>query len=299
MRLHLMCIVLCGALSAGCVALKPAAPVQATVLLSVTFNGEYAHESEPIGLIVNVDEQPGAVGWQFAFAPSTAIAGHDARFLVKLDLPPGRHRLTRLSGITPGGLAAPELDVDPDMAFQASPNATDYLGHIELSPAVAGNRAAPEATRVVIANAYDEELPGFVKTWPTLRSRAIGRRAPQATTAVVSRPHLQESTAGNGKEVPAVRLDAAAASALPLKARAAFEIFLQSRYPRAFAIASSGQTGAATGGRNVIARSLEHCNRAASFAGRRSSCRLFALDDTLISSLQVSGTALDSRMPGR
>jgi len=85
------------------------------------------------------------------------------------------------------------------------------------------------------------------------------------------------------------RLDSSAAAGLPSLAQQAFRDFLHSPYPRAFTVSTSGYyTGMAVGGADVIGRALRDC-RLAQPPERKARCRLFALDDTLLSSLQ--GTA--------
>src|SRR5882757_7434553 len=160
------------ALLVGCVPLNPQArrhavvPSDSTVLFTVTLSGTSAPDRQPTGLIVNVEAQHGSTIKQFAFIPNSSIPGHHTSFLVRLDLPAGRYSLTRFSATTADGAVIPQLDIAPRMAFDMRPKATDYLGHVELRNPDIEDGSAPDASRLVIADAYEEELPNFVHAWP-------------------------------------------------------------------------------------------------------------------------------------
>jgi hypothetical protein len=280
---------------AACVSLKPPnrqPHPQSTVLLSVALTRESVRDAQPTGLIVGIDEQPGSAGLQFAFAPNVRIPGHYTTFLIRLDLPPGHHRLSRLSGVIEGGALAPGFDVTPQMSFEVRARTTDYLGHIEVR-APAGTDSVSKQTSVVIADAYESDLPNFIHDWPALRGHAIARRAPKgiaeisapARESAAQQPAQGAGTQRSGQSGAPARLDATAAAGLPSQARAAFHSFLKSRYPRAFAVTDAGFTGTAVGGVDVINRALRKC-RLADRVPEKSACRLFAVDDTLISSMQ-------------
>ena len=280
---------------AACVSLKPPKPQphpQSTVLLSVALTRESARDASPTGLIVGIDEQSGSAGLQFAFAPNVRIPGHYTTFLIRLDLPPGHHRLSRLSGVIDGGALAPGFDVTPQMTFEVRARTTDYLGHIEVKTP-AGTDSVSRQTSVVIADAYESDLPNFIHDWPALRGHAVARRAPKGITAISAparesaalQPAPGAGTQPSGQSGATARLDATAAAGLPSQARAAFHSFLKSGYPRAFAVTDAGFTGIAVGGVQVIDRALRKCRLAAP-APEKPPCRLFAVDDTLISSMQ-------------
>lgn len=282
---------------AGCVPLHPqrqpraAVSTNATVLFTVTLSSAPVLDPEPMGLIVDVQAEQGATLRQFAFTPNTYLPGHRATFLVRLDLPPGNYRLVRFSAIAADGMPIPQFDVAFGMAFAIRKKETDYIGHIELSnPGAVG----VDASRLVIVDAYKDELSDFVGAWPTLRRRAIGRRVHAEATQIP----LQTSSQGDRRQPPRAatasgaivlaRLDVSCAAGLPPNARRAFKDFLESSYPRAFAVTASGSYGTAAGGADVIGRALRECRRAQA-GPRKESCRLFALDDTLLSSM--SGAA--------
>jgi hypothetical protein len=275
---------------AGCVSTKPKIQPHATVLFSVVLRGELLGDRQPTGLIVTVDNGDASEGKQFAFNPNTRIPGHYASFLVRLDLPGGRHRLSGLSGVSGNGVSVPEFDVVLNRPFEARNRETDYLGHFELSYGTLSNPAvqqrAPITSGLVLCDAYADDFPEFVHAWPTLRHYTVARRAPPGIVTVEtdfrSRAALDQPAHQAEQHAVVVRLDASAAARLPPRAQAAFRAFLKSAYPRAFAVATSGDTGTAVGGGGVIERAVLNCRRALASA-QKPGCRLFALDDTLIS----------------
>jgi len=274
----------------GCVSSKPAVPPHATVLLSVVLRGELAGDRQPTGLIVTLDGTDAVEGKPFAFSPTTRIPGHYTTFLVRLDLPGGHHRLTGLSGVSGNGVPAPEFDVVLNRPFEAQNRQTEYLGHFELSYTRATGSSAPERgplmSGLVLADAYADDFPDFVHAWPNLRRAFVARRAPPDMVTVATgfrNPAALNPPAGQaGQSATVARLDASAAAGLPPRAQVAFRAFLKSPYPRAFVVASSGDSGTAVGGGDVIERAVRSCRRGLPSA-KKPGCRLFALDDTLIS----------------
>jgi hypothetical protein len=274
------------ALLVGCVSLKPEAQPHSTVLLSVTLCSDPMPDlQQPTGLIVNVEATHGSTAKQFAFMLNSRPAGHYA-FLVRLDLPSGPYKLSRLSATTADGEAIQQFDIATGLTFDARSKSTDYIGHIELRTG-SDVQSAPNTSRFVIADAYPDELPSFVHAWPALRARAIGRRAMPGMTVYFGRSPgraTQQGVPPDANAAPvAAGLDLSSAAGLPPYAQQAFRYFLRKSYPRAFAVTDSGYyTGMATGGTDVMERALEDCIRAQP-AEPKSRCRLFALDDTLLS----------------
>jgi hypothetical protein len=273
---------------AGCVSSKPPVKPHATVLFSVVLRGEFVGDRQPTGLIVTVDNGDAIEGKQFAFNPSTRIPGNYTSFLVRLDLPGGSHRVTGLSGVSGNG-AAPEFDVMLNRPFEARNRETEYLGHFELNYGGQGDASVagrpPLTSSLVLADAYDDDFPEFVRAWPTLRHHAVARRAPPRIVTVDAEFRnpvaLGQALHRDGELAVVARLDASAAAGLSPRAQAAFRTFLTSGYPRAFAIATSGETGMAVGGGDVIERAMRSCRRIHPTA-QKPGCRLFALDDTLL-----------------
>ena len=246
-------------------------------------------DRQPTGLIVTIDNTEATEGKQFAFNPTTRIPGHYTTFLVRLDLPGGHHRLTGLSGVSGNGVPAPEFDVVLNKPFEAQNRQTEYLGHFELSYGRSTDPAAPQRaplmSSLVLADAYADDFPEFVRAWPNLRRFAVARRAPAGIVTVATgfrNPAALDQPAHLSEQPAAVvRLDASAAAGLPPRAQVAFRAFLKSAYPRAFAVTNSGDTGTAVGGGDVIERAVRNCRARASV--KKPGCHLFALDDTLIS----------------
>lgn len=277
----LLCAVLAVMLLSGCVALKPAKQTiaTATVLFTVVLSGEILQQREAAGLIVTIDGQPNEPGWQVAFPANARVPGHYTSFLVRLELPAGAHKLNRLSAMVKGDAAAAPIEIEPDMSFEVRANATDYLGRIEVS----------SSSKAVLTDAYQSDFPELVRAWPLLRKQKVGRRAPQGEVMVSLQPSAPVPTAAAQTEPP-LRLDASAVAEMSKRIQREFDSFLKSGYPRAFAVAASGDTGRASGGKNVIGRALANCKRSQP-EPRKARCRLFALDDTLLSSLQVAAPA--------
>jgi hypothetical protein len=287
---------------AGCVSNKPAVPPHAIVLFSVVLRGDFVGDRQPTGLIVTLDNGDAIEGKQFAFNPSTRIPGNYTRFLVRLDLPGGSHRLTGLSGVRGNGVPTPEFDVVLDRPFATPNRETDYLGHFELSYGRPGDPAvlqrAPLTSSLVLADAYEDDFPEFVRAWPTLRRHAVARRAPPRVVSVETNLRngaaLEQAAYRNEGTAVAVRLDATAAAGLPPQAQAAFRAFLKSAHPRAFAVGASGDSGMAVGGRDVIERAVSHCRRTRP-AAHEPGCHLFALDDTLVAQTRATSGAKPSK----
>lgn len=168
-------------LVAGCAPMTPRGPAstarsESTVLLNVRFDITDVRERPPAGVVVSIDEQNGPENRQFAFGPNTRIPGGYADFLVRLDLPPGAYRVRRVSGVN-DGVVKPQYDVDVELGFEVRPNATEYLGRIEIRvPAAAGESAAKSPPIVSVVDRYEEDLPDLVRAWPTLRTRNVARR---------------------------------------------------------------------------------------------------------------------------
>jgi hypothetical protein len=283
-------------LLAGCVSLQKAPhPHFSSVLFSVKLSGEAPPDQQPTGIIVSVESKQGLGGGQFAFAANSRVPGYYTTFLARLDLPTGRYRLARLSATTANGAVTTQFDVSLGMLFDVRSGTSEYIGHIELTDSyVPGVNAATTPT-AVIADAFESELPNFLHAWPSLHARGIERRAPTHTLAIPARlaghsgpePDARPQIAPPAPALvgrSAARLELRDAQGLPPQALRAFAQFLESSYPRAFTVAASGDTGMAVGGEDVIGRALRNCKRVQPNQ-HKASCQLFALDDTLLSSI--------------
>jgi hypothetical protein len=296
-----LCATACVTLLVGCVSLQGTTHSHtASILFSVKLCGDSPPGWQPTGLIVSIESKQGRGGGQFAFTANSQLPGYYTTFLARLDLPPGRYRLSRLSATTANGATTSQFDVSLGMLFDVRSRSPEYIGHIELTDAHTAGASAVATTRAVIADAYDSELPSFLHAWPSLRGREIERRALATITAIPVRlaeraerapipsPESRFPVEPAPAASSAARLELRDAQGLPPQALRAFESFLHSGYPRAFTLAASGDTGMAVGGQDVIGRAMSDCKRAQPGA-RKASCRLFALDDTLVSSIQAVG----------
>jgi hypothetical protein len=286
-KLALWFIVVAAVLLGGCAAQRPAQKANASLLLTVVIKGDPALLQEPPeALIVTLDDVSAGRTRQFAFEANSRIPGHRAEFPVRMDVPAGRHRLSGVSGVMADGAPIQGLEFMFTVEVEARAGATHYLGHLEASGAMSRGEPGSDAPGMVLVDAYEDDLPDFVHAWPELRRRKIGRHAPQEATMVAL---IRPSGHAANEDSRAAPLDASVASHLPERAQLAFEKFLNSQYPRAFAVGSSGAAGLAAGGTNVIERALRECRRAQ--GGRQQPCTLFALDDTLMQSLEGSSGA--------
>jgi hypothetical protein len=271
------CLLCALTLLTGCVSLKSDGLSRSTILLGVHVENDRAASAVINGLIASFEGESRNPGGQFAFPADAASTVSRAEFLLRVELSPGHYRLSRLSGVTRGGVDELRFDTEVDMQFEARSGATQYLGRIVLN-----------GTDVKSVDAFKEDRVRLVRSWPSLRGRSIQHRQQPAIARVIPPPPPAPVIAGKGEYVPPAKLERDAEKLLPAGARPAFRKFLQARPPRAFAIAGSGNFGVASGGSNVVQRALQSCRGAA--AAKRS-CQLFALDDTLINSIDWTGKA--------
>jgi len=289
--LYALLVIVCGSGLAS----KSFAAARSSVLFSVHVSDDVAAGFSIDGLIVNIEGDSQNPGGQFAFPADPSSTVGRAQFLVRAELLPGYYRLSRLSGVMRGGGDDLRFDVEVDMPIEVRTGAADYLGRIELSRPAAANRAD---SSIKLSDGYKEDRPRFIRAWPALRSRALQKRKPSPITLVVlaSPPPPAPQKQGRGQFLPPVQLDRTAEPQLPVKARAAFRAFLKSKAPRAFAFAGSGGFGFASGGENVVGRALQSCKNS---APSKQDCRLFALDDTLVSAIDWSAKPPSPLSPRR
>jgi hypothetical protein len=270
-------------LACSTVAAKDGGASRSTVLLTIYVSDAAATGLPVDGLIVNITGDSQNPGGQFAFPADSASVSGRALFLVRAELLPGYYRLSRLSGVMRGSGDDLRFDVEVDMAFQVRAGVVDYLGSIELSRPAA---ESPGYTGIALTDRYKEDRPRIIRAWPALRSRTLQRRKPSAIQLVANAaPPEPPQKPAQGQYMPPVQLDDAAAQMLPAKARSAFKVFLKTKPPRAFAFAGSGGFGSASGGENVVGRALQNCRRASL---TKQDCKLFVLDDTLVSAIDLS-----------
>jgi hypothetical protein len=299
-------------------AAKPAPPPQraagsgaGTVLWVVRFANEVNPNFQPTNLAVVVEDATHRQGGQFVFKPFQAVPGQFAEFLVRLDLPAGDYRISRLFGVAGQGQTAPQFDFPAEQRFPVDAAQTHYLGRIEVTnrsrrsegdtptgPSFGGaliEKAGFSAgsPRVTAHDQSDEDLVSFRTRFNDLRERRIETRLPESFAVPAPRgsnsPGVQarfpQAGVLSGEFVAAQELGASAGDALPLPMRSAFASFASSKLPRAFAYDPAGAAfGAVSGGQAVIARALQQCEerRGPAGAAGRAPCVLYAVDDTMV-----------------
>jgi len=264
-------------LGAGCVSLRSEGLSKSTILLGVHVENPPAAGTVINGLIVSFEGESRNPGGQFAFPADATSTPQRAEFLIRVELSPGHYRLSRLSGVTRGGVDELRFDTEVDMQFQARSGATQYLGRIILN-----------GKEVRSVNAFKEDRARLVRSWPALRNRSVQHRELPAIALVTPPPPPKPEARGKGEYVPPMKLESDAEKLLPAAVRPAFRRFLKLKPPRAFVISSTGVFGSASGGLNVVQRALSDCERVPRAKGQ---CLLFALDDTLIASIDWTGRA--------
>jgi hypothetical protein len=212
-----------------------------------------------------------------------SVPGRFADYLVALALPPQRYVIT---AIRDAGLPAADpaaLLLTATVPFEVKPGAPMYLGRLVIAPAVAGG-AAIEAR-----DHYEEDTLLFRSAVAALRGLTIGRSIiANSSLASASTPATASASPAANKAAPGLAArrmtadmispDADAAFTQP--ARDAFAKFLRLRAPRAFAIGDdNARSYAYFEGAGAVERAMRECARQA----QQRPCRLFAVDDTLLS----------------
>jgi hypothetical protein len=256
-------------------AVQPPSPPSGpgTALLVVRFANEINPSFQPTNLALTVEDTVRQSGGQFVFKPFRAIPGQFAEFLVRLDLPAGDYRVTRLFGVAGQGQTAPQFDFPAEQRFKVEVGQTAYLGRVEVTnrprraegdtatgPSFGGDLAAQAgfaagSPRVTAHDATEEDIVSFRTQWNDLRERRIETRlsesfavpAPSGSASAGVQARFPQMGVPSGEFVTAQPLDASAADALPAPLRSAFTRFAASKHPRAFAYERGGASGAASG----------------------------------------------------
>jgi hypothetical protein len=256
-------------------AVQPPSPPSGpgTALLVVRFANEINPSFQPTNLALTVEDTVRQSGGQFVFKPFRAIPGQFAEFLVRLDLPAGDYRVTRLFGVAGQGQTAPQFDFPAEQRFKVEVGQTAYLGRVEVTNrprraegdtatghAFGGDLAAQAgfsagSPRVTAHDATEEDIVSFRTQWNDLRERRIETRlsesfavpAPSGSASTGVQARFPQMGVPSGEFVTAQPLDASAADALPAPLRSAFTRFAASKHPRAFAYERGGASGAASG----------------------------------------------------
>jgi hypothetical protein len=292
-------------------AAKPAPPPKGTVLWVVRFSNEIEPQLPPTSLAVFVETHARTYGGQFAFKAHQKEPGQPSEFAVRLDLPPGTYRVTRMLGTAGEGATASQFEFNTQMQFPVVARETHYIGNLEVTnrmrtddklPATAPRVAAgaSDAARfsqgtpfVTANNEVTDDLVTLHTLWPDLRKRRIVTRLPQRlivigpdnTLAGGVEARFPAPGVPSGEYVTGSPLAAEAGRDLTPTVQKAFAKFTRMKQPRAFAVGPGDAYGAVSAGQDVVARSLAVCNAKRVPRDNASLCRLYAVDDTLMSAL--------------
>ncbi len=219
-----------------------------------------------------------------------SVPGRHADYLVALALPAQRYVITALrepaqSADGPGAVLAVM-----SVPFEVKNGGPAYLGRLVVAPDTARTGAGVQAQ-----DHFDDDTLLFRSAVTALRGVPIERAvipsgvlasavaSPRPAAGALVKANGNGNGRGNtvigGRELSVDVIGSGAEAALAPSARDAFARFLRLKAPRAFAVAGSdARAFAYSGGSGAVERAMRECSRLA--AGR--SCRLFAVDDTLM-----------------
>lgn len=292
-------------------AAKPPPAPKGTVLWVIRFSNELEPQLPPTSLAVFVENQSRTHGGQFSFKPHHTEPGQYSEFALRLDLPPGPYRVTRMIGTAGEGATASQFDFAAQMGFSVIDRETSYLGNLAITnrarqddklPATAPRPVAGAAdaarfsqgTPLVTANnEVKDDLVTLHTLWPDLRKRRIATRLPQRlvvigpdnTVAGGVEARFPAPGAPSGEYVTGAPLADDAGQTLPAAVQKEFKKFTRMKLPRAFAVGPGDAFGVAAAGPEVVARALAACNSKRDPRVKDSSCRLYAVDDTVMSGM--------------
>jgi hypothetical protein len=208
-----------------------------------------------------------------------SVPGRYADYLLALALPPQRYVLTGIRDADTAAAEPASLQVSVTVPFEVKPGAPMYLGRLVLAPASAGGPA------IEAQDHYDEDTLLFRSAVAALRGATIDRNViangvlSSATTSAAT-PSAPRPGAPTARQLTAEVIGPDADAQFTRAARDAFAKFLRLQAPRAFAIGNAdARFYAYSMGTGAVERAMRDCARQA--PGR--SCRLFAVDDTILS----------------
>jgi hypothetical protein len=289
-------------------AAKPPPPPKGTVLWVIRFSNELEPQLPPTSLAVFVENQSRTHGGQFSFKAHQTEPGQFSEFALRLDLPPGPYRITRLIGTAGEGVTASQFDFAAQMGFNIIDRETSYLGNLAITnrarqddklPATAPRPAsgATDAARfsqgtplITANNEVKDDVVTLHTLWPDLRKRRLVTRLPQrmvvlgpdSTLASGIEVRFPAPGAPSGEYVTAAPLAADAGLTLSAPLQKEFAKFMRMKLPRAFAVGPADVFGVASG-QEVVARALATCTIKRDPRLKDSACRLYAVDDTVMS----------------
>lgn len=210
-----------------------------------------------------------------------SIPGQFADYLLALALPAGSYRIKALRD---AGLPAADrnaLLAALDAPLEVADRDPGYLGRLSLR--VGTGRASRQD--IAIEDHYDDDTLFFRAALPDLRNVRIGRALLPADALL---PAPGEATATESGPPGRMEVDLIAADStaqLVEPARGAFSRYLKLPLPRAFATNETGAYGHASG-RDAVSGALRLCAK----QSKGQACRLFAVDQTLLSATSCKAT---------
>ncbi len=273
---HAVVIGLAGlVLLAGCAsppqAAPPAKPPLHGALLVVRLAGLL---EPPAAVRIDIALQGQPAGTSVAGRLQQGVPGQYADYLVALALPPDRYVMTAVRNAVspPSGKEPSQALATMNVPFEVKPSDPVYLGRLVL---------VPGAASVVVQDHFDEDTVLFRLAINDLRTADIGRdiipAEALAGSVVAPDPAVPPPPpAGSALKVAPVT-EAASESLTSPSARTAFKDFLLLKSPRAFATSEGGDYGYARGA-SAVDRALRSCAR----RSKDETCRLFVVDETLI-----------------
>ena len=204
-----------------------------------------------------------------------SVPGARADYFVALALAPQAYLITAIREGSTNPNAPGETLAAPNLPFEVKPGVPAYLGRLVLTPdaAISGSLDAQDH--------YDEDTLFFRTALPALRELAI----PRDVLVLANAPR-----APSGRQLSMDTMDASATtSTLRGPARDAFLKYMKTKAPRAFAInEADNRSFAYFSGERAVERALKECSRR---AGAGVACRLYAVDDTVVSSFTTADGA--------
>lgn len=201
-----------------------------------------------------------------------SVPGRYADYLLALALPPERYSITAIRAAGQTAEAPSELLASMMIPFEVKLSDPAYLGRLVMA-----SEPMTNVFNIEVQDHFDEDVLLFRSALAPLRTATIARSL-IATSSLAS---VKVSGRQEAK-VQSIQLgvDAVSNDSLDLlapKARPAFTRFLTMKLPRAFAVSNAGDA-ASRSGEGAQERALRDCAK----LGNEKSCRIFAVDNTMI-----------------
>ena len=207
-----------------------------------------------------------------------SIPGRYADYLLALALPPQRYSITAMRAIGKTAEEPSELLASMMIPFDVRASNPAYLGRLVIAPEPVNN-----VVNIDVQDHFDEDVLLFRSALAPLRTATIDKSViPSSALASVKVSARREEKA-HPVQLGVDAVNSEALNLLAPRAQPAFTRFLALKLPRAFAVNNAG--GSASGsGEGAMERAMRDCARP---AGDKS-CRIFAVDNTLVTQAACS-----------